>query len=135
MSGYSSASVSYTHLLRVNAAVEAGIHGAFQALVSIGYGIGTAFPVQELVHVEDPQILQADALFVHAVNKNIILVGGAGGQHPFGNLALSVVGDDFVRHHVAHHLHHLGPVGFDDKFGFQIRLFVQLLPGLSLIHI
>ena len=42
---------------RIDAAVEAGVHGALQALISVAYRERTPLPIQEIVHVKYPEIL------------------------------------------------------------------------------
>ena len=114
--------------LGVDLVVEAGQHGALEALVGVGHGVGAALPVEELVHVEDPEVGAVDAFLVDAADEDVVLVGGSGGQDPLGGQPRLVVCDDLVGHHVADGDHHVVLLGKDLELGLEVAA-LELLPG------
>ena len=85
--------------LFVDSVIEAGNHCPLKAFVRIRKRIGTTLPVEELVHMKDPEVRAVDALLVHTPDEGVIFVAGTRGKDPRGGETGRVVLGDLVGHH------------------------------------
>ena len=77
--------------LRVYLVVEAVEHSPVGAFIIVAEGIYSGVPVEQIVHVEDGQILEADTLAIDSAYEGGKLIRRTGGEHPTGGLAFGIV--------------------------------------------
>ena len=97
------------------------------AFIIVAEGIYSGVPVEQIVHVEDGQILEADTLAIDSAYEGGKLIRRTGGEHPTGGLAFGIVLFDFVGHHVAGQTHGFLTGLKYSKIHLAVRMVFQLI--------
>ena len=109
--------------------MEASEHGALKALIGIGYRVRTALPIEEFVHVEDPEVLAVNALLVNTTNEGVVLIAWSSRKDPFCWKTLGIVLFNLIGHKIADFFHHCCAVLAHSKLALKIIAIFKLLPG------